>query len=179
MLLTIQQLIGLLRYGLSPERHADLVHNPQLLLLEQSFSYSLRRLSVSLHTSLTEPPEETLEEDDYHEAFARICGELEALGLVSSRQFDEHPVSVLAQGAPNVDRAAGSDDIAAETATARRNTNTYDPAFDRNSKTASEAYIAFRVATDRHIAAYAVTSGYTIAEALRNDETAWEHSRNR
>ena len=174
MLLTIQQLIGLLRYGLSPERHADLVHNPQLLLLEQSFSYSLRRLSVSLHTSLTEPPEEMVAENDYHEAFARICGELEALGLVSSRQLDEHPVSVLAQGAPNVDSAAiGSDGTPAETAPSDRNASTYDPAFAQSSGTAREAYIAFRVATDRHIAAYAVTSGYTIAEALRNDETAW------
>lgn len=174
MLLTIQQLIGLLRYGLSPERHADLVHNPQLLLLEQSFSYSLRRLSVSLHTSLTEPAKETLEGGDYHEAFGRICGELEELGLVSSRQLGERPVSVLAEGAPDGESAnTDTDTSTTEPATAKHDTDTYDPALDQNSGTASEAYIAFRVATDRHIAAYAVTSGYTIAEALRNDETAW------
>lgn len=174
MLLTIQHLIGLLRYGLSPERHADLVHNPQLLLLEQSFSHSLRRLSISLHTSLTEPPGKTLGQEDHHEAFARICGELEQLGLVSSRQLDEHPVSVLAQGAPSVGSAATDrDDAAANMVPIGQNSTTYDPAFDQNSGTASEAYIAFRVATDRHIAAYAVTSGYTIAEALRNDEAAW------
>ena len=174
MLLTVQNLIGSLRYGLSPERHADLVHNPQVLLLEQSFSYSLRRLSVSLHTSLTEPPEKSSEQEDYHEAFARICGELENLGLVSARQINEHPVSVLAQGAPNADMAATrTDDSATETAPAERNVATYDPALDQHSDTASEAYITFRVATDRHIAAYAATSGYTISEAIRNDETAW------
>lgn len=174
MLLTIQQLIGLLRYGLSPERHADLVRNPQLLLLEQSFSYSLRRLAVSLHTAVAETPDESLEQGDYHESFARICGELERLGLVSSRQLDEHPVSVLAQGTPNADIATtGADNAATAIAPTKRNVATYDPAFDRNSSTASAAYIAFRVATDRHIAAYAATSGYTIAEALRNDETAW------
>jgi len=174
MLLTIQHLIGLLRYGLSPERHADLVHNPQLLLLEQSFSYTLRRLTISLHTSLTEPPKEPLQQQEYHEAFARICDELERLGLVSSRQLNEHPVSVLAEGAPDEDSAAtGADDAATARATAKRDTATYDPAFDQQSSAADEAYIAFRVATDRHIAAYAETSGYTIVEALRNDETAW------
>jgi hypothetical protein len=174
MFLTIQQLISLLRYGLSPERHADLVYNPQLLLLEQSFSYSLRRLSVSLHTSLTDPPSELLEGEDYHEAFAHLCGELEGLGLISSRQLDGRPVSVLAQGAPDVDRATPeTNDAVPTTTTAKRDTATYDPALDQSSGTASDAYIAFRVATDRHIAAYAATSGYTLAEALRDDEAAW------
>ncbi|HEY8599664.1 MAG TPA: potassium channel family protein [Thermomicrobiales bacterium] len=175
MLLTIQQLIGLLRYGLSPERHDDLVHNPQVLLLEQSFSYSLRRLTVSLHTSLADSSAEPLQQGEYHEAFARLCDELERLGLVSSRQRSEHPVSVLAQGAPDMDTAAvATDEPPADTARLQRESGTYDPAFDQNSGTASEAYIAFRVATDRHIAAYAASSGYTIAEALHSDEAAWE-----
>ena len=50
-----QSLVGLLRYGLSPDRHGRIVRDPQLLLLEQSLHYSLQQLSSSLHIPNVEP----------------------------------------------------------------------------------------------------------------------------
>ena len=141
MLLTVQQLIGLLRYSLSPERHPELVRNPQVLLLEQSFGYSLRRLSSSLHTSLTEPRRDAAAQGDYSDAFARNCGELEQLGLTSARQHNEHPVPVLARA-----RVGMGDDDEAIIGDA----STPDPALDRGSQSPLDAFMAFRLATDPH-----------------------------
>ncbi len=176
MLLIVQRLIGLLRYGLSPERHGDLVQNPQILLLEQSFSYSLRRLAVSLHAAANAPDSDTAAQEDFNDSFARICEELEALGMVSARQLNEHPVPVLAQGAQHPDLAdTGSDGQApvAEPTANGHHATTHDPALDLASTSPVDAYIAFRRATDPHIAAYAVASGYSIAEALRGDNAVW------
>ena len=158
MLLTIQQIIALLRYGLSPERHPDLVRNPQLLLLEQSFGYSLRRLSSSLHTPLTEPTRDDGARAEFSDALARLCEELEGLRLTSVRQRDDHPVPVLAE-----ERRDGDND----------QENGLDPALDHGSRSPLDAYSDFRLATDPHIAAYAVASGYSLDEARRNDSTIW------
>lgn len=168
MLLTVQQLIGLLRYGLSPERHPDLVRNPQVLLLEQSFGYSLRRLSASLHTTLTEPRHDAATQGDYSGAFAHICDELERMGLTSARQHDEHPVPVLAQGR----LGAGGDEVGQE----GKGSAAPDPALDHRSRSPLDAYVAFRLATDSHITAYAVASGYSLAEARRSDSAVWGES---
>lgn len=165
MLLTVQQLIGLLRYGLSPECHPDLVQNPQVLLLEQSFGYSLRRLSSSLHTTLTEPRRDAATHGDYSSAFARICGELEWMGLTSARQLDEHPVAVLAQ--------SRLDEESDEAGHAGAWDSAPDPALDQGSRSPLDAYVTFRLATDPHIAAYAAASGYDLTEVRRSDSAVW------
>lgn len=165
MLLTVQQIIALLRYGLSPERHPDLVRNPQLLLLEQSFGYSLRRLSSSLHTSLVAPRHNPATEREYRDAFARLCAELEGLKLTSARQLDEHPVPVLAEALQGSEDAGEQRDDSPAGAPG--------PALARCSRSPLDAYVAFRLATDCHIAAYAATSGYNLAEARRSDSAVW------
>jgi hypothetical protein len=177
MLLIVQRLIGLLRYGLSPERHADLVRNPQVLLLEQSFSYSLRRLAVSLHTAAAARDGEAATREDYAASFARLCADLEGLGLVSARQGRAHPVSVLAQGAQHPDLADAGGEVrppAAGPGTNGRHA-AHDPALDLAAASPVDAYVAFRRATDPHLAAYARASGYRIAEVLRGDDAIWGH----
>jgi voltage-gated potassium channel Kch len=157
MLLTTQHLIALLRYGLSPEQHPDLVRAPQLLLLEQSFGYSLRRLSSSLHTVLTEQHHDATTRAEMRDAFKQICAELEEMELTSALQHDEHPVPVLAEAEQRETRPGNGD----------------DPALDHGSRSPLDAYVAFRLATDPHIDAYATASGYTLEEARRDDSAIW------
>jgi len=97
VLATAQSIVGLLRYGLSPDEHGDMVRDPQLLLLEQSLHYSLRRLNASL--TITEAEQEIITKGRPHlEAqYNRICDQLEALGLTSSRQKASAPVPVLVE----------------------------------------------------------------------------------
>ena len=170
MLLTTQQLIALLRYGLSPERHPDLVQAPQLLLLEQAFGYTLRRLSSSLHTTLAEPRHAAAMQGEMRSAFRRLCEELESLQLTSARQHDDHPVPVLAESEQR-------DNVAKQQRETRQGSGN-DPALDHGSRSPLDAYVAFRLATDPHIAAYATASGYSLQEAQRDDSAIWGETRN-
>lgn len=169
MLLTTQQLIALLRYGLSPERHSDLVQAPQLLLLEQAFGYSLRRLTSSLHTTLTEQRRDAAAQGDLSGAFTQLCAELESLALTSARQHDDHPVPVLAESEPR-------DNGETQQRETRQGSGS-DPALDHGSRSPLDAYVAFRLATDPHIAAYATASGYSLQEAQRDDSAVWGETR--
>ena len=177
MLLTVRGLVGLLRYGLAPERHAELVRNPQLLLLEQALGYSLRRLADSLHS----PPvaaADAAERRRLAAEYARLCADLEGLGLASARQVAARPVPALvapagtgdADAPADADRRAGS---AEGVATYAGEPDVLDPALDYASDSPVAAYVAFRLATDPYLAAYAAASGYTVAQAGATDETGW------
>ncbi len=175
ILVTAQSLVGLLRYGLSPDKHADIVRNPQLLLLEQSLHYSLRRLGASLHI----PPLPQVKHQTNHQLFTTyetICRDLESLGLVSAQSAAVQPVPVL------VDTDL-SPPIAQELSPLAIQNNravTYggqpvvlDPALDLESSSPGDAYIRFRLETDSHIAAYAAACGYPIDVARADYETTW------
>jgi hypothetical protein len=170
ILVVVQNLIGLLRYGLSPDRHAHLVHNPQLLLLEQSLHYSLRRLTTSLHIPPLPERDETAERRRLAGEYQIVCDELSHLGLTPACVLASEPVPVLVDS-----------DLALEgTATDPHDTFTYegkpaifDPALDLSSEAAVEAYVTFRLETDPYLEAYAQASGYPIEEARANYETTW------
>lgn len=175
LLLTAQRLIAALRYGLSPERHADLVHNPQLLLLEQAFGHSLSRLSASLHVATFEQHDTERRRQEYAEAFHQLCGDLETIGLVSSRQEAVRPVSVLAELMPPPNGSGGIVDNGTIAVRARQEESALeaDPGLDMRSASPLAAYTAFRLATDFHITAYAASSGYTLDEALSDETSLW------
>lgn len=176
MLVTTQHLIGYLRYGLSPEDHAILVKNPQVLLLEQAFAFSLRRLAASLHTATHEASDNPMDKSRYAADFARLCGDLEALGLTSARQLDAEPVPVLAQGT----RYPGPDteELESPSFEAQRGIGTHpgatDPALDLVSESPVGAYTAFRLTTDPYLVAYAATSAYSLDEAQSDAGSVWE-----
>lgn len=178
LLLTVQGLVGLLRYGLAPERHAALVRNPQLLLLEQALGYSLRRLADSLHSppvaGAAGPPERRRLAAEY----AGLCADLEGLGLASARQDAARPVPALVApaGTGDADAPAAADpraDPAGSVATYAGEPDILDPALDFISDSPVAAYVAFRLATDPYLAAYAEASGYTLAQAGATDATGW------
>lgn len=153
ILITTQSLVGLVRYGLSPDRHADLVQHPDVLLLEHALHYSLRRLTASMHIApIVELDEDTDQRLDA--TFATICDDLEQIGLVSARAVANQPVPVLVKAgdAPAHGR---------------------DPALDQSSDTPLAAYVAFRRETDPHIAAYARTSGHELAAASAAYKANW------
>lgn len=169
LLVTLQNLVSLLRYGLSPDRHADIVDNPQLLLLEQTVHYSLRRLNASCHIGAAD-----YQSGDVHVAvlaadFDRICNDLEALGLVSARAGAAAPVpAVVTKRSP-----ANEQPPAAGPAAARAG-DTFDPALDLRTTLPADAYIAFRLATDPYIIAYADATAFALIDARRDFDTAWE-----
>jgi hypothetical protein len=176
MLVTTQHLIGYLRYGLSPEHHATLVKNPQILLLEQAFAFSLRRLAASLHTTTREATADPVDQSRYAADFARLCGDLEALGLTSARQLDAEPVPVLAQGArypglTGVDEESPLFETQHGIGSQPRGA---DPALDLASESPVGAYSAFRQTTDPYLAAYATTSAYSLDEAQSDAGSVWE-----
>lgn len=176
LLVTTQHLIGFLRYGLSPERHPNLVRNPQVLLLEQSFAFSLRRLSVSLHTATTALSDDRLHERQYAAEFARLCSDLEELGLTSSRQIDAQPVPVLAQGTgyPTLDDTQETGVSSATHHAVAHRRSGQDPALDLASDSPVLAYTAFRLATDPYLIAYAATSAYALEEARSDAGSVWD-----
>ena len=171
VLVTAQGLVGLLRYGLSPDAHGDLVHNPQVVLLEQALGYSLRHLAASLHTPSAAPRDDRALRDRYAADYRGLCAELERLGLASSRQGAARPVSVLAAATDDVD-------LASVTASAApgggRDGRFLDPAIDLTSRSPLDAYVAFRRATDPLLTAYAATSGYSLREATSDERATWE-----
>lgn len=176
ILVTAQSLIGLLRYGLSPDQHPDLVRHPHLLLLEEALHYSLRRLTASLHMPPLSEPNPHEEQERLLAEFASVCDGLERIGLVSARIRNTRPVPVLMETTisthPNVEngRLATEDK---DTFTYEGQPEVMDPALDLASDSASQAYIAFRLATDPHIAAYAETCGYPLEVALADSQTTW------
>jgi len=178
MLLTVRGLVGLLRYGLAPERHADMVRNPQLLLLEQALGYSLRRLADSLHSAPVARPADAPERRRLAAEYARLCADLEGLGLVSARQVAARPVPALvapagtAGGDGDGDAGAGAAPLGG-VATYAGEPDVLDPALDFSADLPVAAYVAFRLATDPYLAAYAAAAGYTVAQAGATDETGW------
>lgn len=176
MLVTTQHLIGYLRYGLSPEHHATLVKNPQVLLLEQAFAFSLRRLAVSLHTAMHEVSEDPAKKSRYAADFAQLCGDLEGLGLTSARQLDVEPVPVLAQGArfPGLGTVHTDDALREAQHGIGEHPVGIDPALDLASESPVGAYSAFRLATDPYLVAYATTSAYSLEDAESDAGSVWE-----
>ena len=177
VLVTAQSLVGLLRYGLSPDRHGRLVRNPQLLLLEQSLGYSLRRLTASLHIPAVDGDDSPAQRCRWAATYDQLCDELEALGLVSARTLATAPVAAVAGAsaddpARDGSRHAGPARWNGAVTGAERDDNG-DPAFDRTSRTPLDAYLAFRLETDPHVAAYAAACGYDINESRRDREVAW------
>lgn len=178
ILVTVQSLVGLLRYGLSPDRHSAIVYNPQLLLLEQSLHYSLRRLTDSLHSPTVEQQDDAADRRRSAGEYDGLCAELEAIGLVSSRSQARTPVPAIVD-----DDADGYADVGKSgrpAAGARRPKDPgggavalHDPALDWSAASPLDAYLAFRQATDPHINAYAITCGYLPEEARGDTETMW------
>lgn len=179
ILVTVQSLIGLLRYGLSPDRHRDIVYNPQLLLLEQSLHYSLRRLTASLHAVTIEDADGHQDARRVAEDYDQLCGELEGIGLLSARSLAREPVPALVD--TEVGGHADAGQYARPAALPRGEArlvggdrlDLLDPALDWSAESPLDAYTTFRRETDPHINAYAVTCGYRIADARRDYETTW------
>jgi len=176
MLVTTQHLIGFLRYGLSPEQHASLVKNPQVLLLEQAFAFTLRRLAASLHTATHQASDDPMDKSRYAADFERLCGDLEQLGLTSARQLNDNPVPVLAQGTRYPDLTEeGEERFALQ---AQHGIGSHpggsDPALDLASESPVGAYTAFRLTTDPYLVAYAVTSAYSLDDAQSDAGSVWE-----
>lgn len=176
VLVTVQSLVGLLRYGLSPDAHPTVVRNPQLLLLEQSLHYSLRRLSTSLHIPPIPQPEERAERRRLAAGYRVLCDELEQIDLVPACAVATQPVPVLV----DTDMTPTGDGTQPDSPVDGAGAVTYagqpvvlDPALDLVSSSALEAYVIFRLETDPHIAAYAAACGYPIEAARADYETTW------
>jgi hypothetical protein len=175
ILVTAQSLVGLLRYGLSPDRHGDVVRNPQLLLLEQSLHYSLRRLGASLHIPPL-PPMKHQQHEQLAATYDTICRDLESLGLVSAGSVAHQPVPVLVDtdlsppvspnGSPIMKQADRAVTYGGQPVV-------LDPALDLVSSSPVDAYMTFRLETDPHILAYAEACGYPIDVARADYETTW------
>lgn len=174
MLVTTQSLVGLLRYGLSPERHPEVVANPQLLLLEQTLHYSLRRLSASLHIPPIAQLERQAEEQRLVAEFARLGAEVERIGLVAARGRVAVPVLVGVETATDPGAAGPAPTTAqAEAVTYRGEAALLDPALDLRGTSPVEAYLVFRLETDPQLAAYAAASGYRLDAARADYPTRW------
>ncbi len=176
ILVTAQNLVGLLRYGLSPDQHPDLVRHPHLLLLEEALHYSLRRLTASLHIPPVAEPNPDDERERLLADFAMACTGLERLGLVSARMHNTQPVPVLVETTISTDPRVedGQQSIRNnDTVTYQGEADVFDPALDLASDSANQAYIAFRLETDPYIAAYAETCGYPLEVALADYQTTW------
>lgn len=169
LLVTLQNLVSLLRYGLSAEQHADIVHNPQLLLLEQTLHYSLRRLNASCHIGAVDHERSAAHWAGLGTDFDRVCDDLEALGLTSARQ-------TVAGAVPAVvpERSGPAAPVLASGTVAATDDDTFDPALDLRTSSPATAYIAFRLATDPYISAYADATAFALVDARRDFGTAWE-----
>lgn len=170
ILVVVQNLIGLLRYGLSPDRHAHLVHNPQVLLLEQSLHYSLRRLTASLHIPPLPERDETAERRRLQGEYRIVCDELSYLGLIPASAIATEPVPVLVDSHLAIEPSMTDPH---DTFTYDGKPAIFDPALDLSSEAAVEAYVTFRLETDPFLEAYAAATGYPIEQARANYETTW------
>ncbi|CAA9573038.1 MAG: hypothetical protein AVDCRST_MAG49-3844 [uncultured Thermomicrobiales bacterium] len=182
VLVTAQGLIGALRYGLSPDEHADVVRDPQLLLLEEVFQRSLARLTAVTHGRVV-PVDDAAERRALAAEFREVCAGLDALGFVSSRRVASVPVAPLV-AALHQETAVGlgfgeviGDGFAsAEAPPTSGGERTggdldarQDPALDESADSAVAAYVEFRLATDPHLVAYAATRAYDLRQ-VRNGE---------
>jgi hypothetical protein len=201
ILVIVQSLVGLLRYGLSPDRHGGIVRDPQLLLLEQSLHYSPQQLSSSLHIPNVERGADEAERRRLADNYRRLCAELEQLGLVSALSVAKNPVPAIVESSvyaeedgagagrrggqarrPATDTADRARPRSPDSATAGdgpaaapgADGGTLDPALDLTAASPVSAYIAFRLETDPFIAAYAAASAFTVEEARRDYETGWK-----
>jgi hypothetical protein len=175
VLVTAQGLVGQCRYGLSPDRHGSVVHNPQLTLLEQSLLYALRRLSASLHIPDVRREDEPEGRARLAADFEHICRDLDALGLVSARQLDSAPVApILDASADDPARDEGEDAAPPQHGKRRRHRpgdeEVGDPAYDDTATSPTAAYVTFRQETDPHLTAYAQACGYVIDELRQERE---------
>jgi hypothetical protein len=177
VLVLTQSLVGLLRYGLSPDRHRELVQNPQLLLLEQTLHYSLRRLNTSLHVRAVDRADDPAARARLAADYQTLCVTIDQLGLTSARTMATQPVPVLVETempqeeAPLPDiRREGNERPPAQPPAA---SEASDPALDQVSDSAVEAYRIFREATDEYINAYAAASGYSITAVRADYATTW------
>lgn len=170
VLVIAQSLVGLLRYGLSPDHHGRIVRHPQLLLLEQALHYSLRQLTASLHIQAVEQESDEPARRPLVTAYDRLSDELAAIGLTPARTRDSAPVPALQE--TSADDPARESTLADEPVSLPNGADSRacgergrDPALDRTAPTPLDAYLTFRVETDPHIAAYAATCGYPLDEA--------------
>lgn len=177
ILVTLQHLVGLLRYGLSPDRYAEVVRSPQLLVLEQSLHYSLRRLSASIHSPTVDGADDGAERQRLTADYNRLCDELERLGLVSARSVATVPVAAMVEAAANGsgdEEPTGSRPRLAEGLLAQfEGPQLLDPALDLSAAAPVDGYTVFRLETDTHIAAYAAACGYSIEQATRDYPLSW------
>lgn len=166
VLVTTQGLVGLLRYGLSPDAHRELVYHPQLLLLEQALHYSLRRLSASLRAAPPAQPASAQLRAQLAQEYARLCDEIEAIGMLSARSSARRPVPALVEAA-----------IEAPDGTLPRSSpgasKAEDPALDLSSASPVDAFEVFRLETDPYIAAYAAANGYSVEAARADYPSVW------
>jgi hypothetical protein len=177
VLINAQSLVGALRYGLAPDKHPDIVNNPQLLLLEQSLHYSLSKLANSLHIPPLEELHNPPDQEHYAREFATICAALEHIGLTSSRGTIGAAVPVLVGADVEAQQAdepqphsANGREVQARAPSATKAT---DPALDLKTASALEAYVAFRCETDPRITGYAAAAGYTLEAAYADYTTTW------
>jgi hypothetical protein len=173
VLVTTQNLIALVRYGLSPDQYRSLVYHPHTLLLEQSFHHSLRHLSGSLHMMTVAPIETGGQRKHLASIYDEMCTQLEQLGLVSSRAEASTPVSVLAEAGGGTAETVREVGGANTTLKQQQSDAAFDLALDVASESALEAFIAFRCETDSYIAAYAATSGYDVNSVRNAVEGSW------
>lgn len=171
LLVTLQNLVALLRYGLSPACHGHIVNNPQLLLLEQTVHYSLRRLNASCHIGAVDRDSSDAIVAELEADFNRICDDLEALGLMSARQQVTGAVPAVVAATANPEGLAPPNSPVAVPGE-----NTFDPALDLRTSSPATAYIAFRLATDPYISAYADATAFALVDARRDFDTAWERA---
>jgi hypothetical protein len=176
VLITAQSLVGTLRYGLSVDAHPDTVQHPHLLLLEQSLHFSLNQLSASMHTGQQGPSAEAARQREYAAAFATLCAEVEAIGLVSARRQRSPAVPVLVKSDAEDDRPdeqAGRAALVAEAFTFDGHPPILDPALDLGSRSSEAAFVVFRAQTDPLLEAYAAACSYDIADARATSATHW------
>ncbi len=86
-LIVTQRLIGLLRYGLLQDDHRDLVLDPRVVGLEESFVDTLRRMGSSLHLKVQQPDREEEDPADLSKDFEQLVTVLQAAGLRKARSI--------------------------------------------------------------------------------------------
>lgn len=174
MLVLSRSLIGLLRYGLHPERQRAIVFHPHVLLLEQALHYSLRRLSASLHIPAPVTSDVNKARADLAEEYTRLQAALRELGLAVAEDDEVQSVPVLLGSRIEEASTASSDELDELYGAARASQIAMlDPAVESSSTTPEEAFITFRLEVDPHIASYAHASGYTLKQATADYEAVW------
>ncbi|MBC8161490.1 MAG: two pore domain potassium channel family protein [Roseiflexaceae bacterium] len=172
LLVIARNLVAALRYTLSPDQHRALVFHPDLIALEQSLHYSLRRFSGSLHLPSPQAHGDGQSRNSLEREFATQQAALQQIGL-NVHVASERAVPVLVES--RIEH--GSDDEPPQQrqahSVASSNGQALDPANDLRSASALEAYITFRRQVDPHIAAYAHVIGYKLEDANADYDSIW------